>query len=145
MFDRKHLESLLKINGLESTSPEEEVRSVLLNAKFKEDAVETALVVLRENTQTKQTRVDGLHKVFRTDEALKPAEISKLLGVEIAMNNTVNVTNKTQNKLSILHTMLLWVLSLVIAMAAVLSYMYSYDMGVFRPENSYAAYENELK
>ena len=36
-------------------------------------------MVLRENTKTNQTRVDGLHKVFRSSEALNSEEISQLL------------------------------------------------------------------
>ena len=44
---------------------------MLISARFDNDEVNAALVVLRENTKTNETRVDGLHKVFRTDEGLQ--------------------------------------------------------------------------
>jgi hypothetical protein len=145
MFDKNHLESLLKINGIEKSAPDEEIRSVLLSARFKNDEVDTALMILRENTQTKQTRVEGLHKVFRTDSGLKPSEISDLLGIEVNIEDSVIVAKKKSLNLSLLQFVLLWVVSLVFAVIAVLLYMYSNDMGIFRAYPSYASYEQNTQ
>jgi hypothetical protein len=134
MFDIRHLESLLKINGIEKTSPDEQIRSVLLSARFKEDEVETALMVLRENVQTKQTKIDGLHKVFRSDGSLKPEEISQLLGIDVDIKHTVAVSErKSRHEFTLLQFIILWITSIILAVAGVLFFMYSHQMGVFHP------------
>jgi hypothetical protein len=141
MFDRKQLESLLKVNGIQKTSPDEEIRSVLISARFKDDEVDTALMILRENVQTKQTRVEGLHKVFRTDQSLKPSEISSLLGIEVDIKENIIVSKRRELRLTFLQFLLLWVVSILVAMAALMSYMYSNDMGFFHTQTSFASYD----
>lgn len=135
MIDPRHIEALLRINGLAKTAADEEIRSVLLSARFKEDEVETALMVLRENTLTKQTKVDGLHKVFRTDEALKPDEISRLLGIDVDIRETITVEERNKNRnFTFLQFVILWLTSIILAVSSVLFYMYSHQMGVFHPD-----------
>ena len=137
MIDVRQIESLLKVNGLAKTSADEEIRSVLLSARFKEEEVETALMVLRENTVTKQTKVDGLHKVFRTDQALRPDEISKLLGIDVDITEGVNVDNVGQsNGFSLLQFIFLWTASIALAVGSVLFYMYSHEIGLFHKTSS---------
>jgi len=145
MFDKNHLETLLKINGIHKSAPDDEIRSVLLSARFKDDEVDTALMILRENPLTKQTHVEGLHKVFRTDTGLKPSEISNLLGIEVNMDQNVITAKKKNLKLSFLQFVLLWLISLTLAVLAVLAYMYSNNMGVFRTYPSSVAYDKQTK
>lgn len=140
MIDKKHIESLLKINGIEKTAPDEVIRSVLLSARFKDDEVETALMVLRENVDTKQTKVDGLHKVFRTDQNLKPSEISELLGIDVNLTEQV-IVGATPKEYSVLQFILLWTTSLILAVTCILFYMYSHKIGVFHPEVNLVLYE----
>ena len=83
MIQREQIESILRINGVPENSPDEHIRAVLLSAKFHHDEVDTAIMVLRQNSKTATSKVDGLHKVFRSNETLKPEEISRLLGVEV--------------------------------------------------------------
>jgi hypothetical protein len=135
MIDPHHIESLLRINGLEKTAPDEQIRSVLLSARFKEDEVDTALMILRENTQTKQTRVDGLHKVFRTDEALRPDEISRLLGINVEIREPITPSPVSPNgSFTLVQFIVLWVASTILAVSAILFYMYSNQMGFFHEE-----------
>lgn len=139
MIDLHHIESLLSINGLAKTAPDEEIRSVLLSARFKEEEVDTALMVLRENIVTKQTKVDGLHKVFRTDQALRPDEISRLLGIDVDISDGISVDNVGQsNGFTLVQFIILWVASIALAVGAVFFYMYSHQMGVFHPASSVA-------
>lgn len=133
MISPQHIESLLKINGLEKTAPDEEIRSVLISARFKEDEVETALMVLRENTETKQTKVDGLHKVFRSDQVLNSSEISNLLGIDVTVKNIANVSVKKQ-RVTLFQTALFWLVSFSLAAVSVLFYMYAHQMGLFHPD-----------
>ena len=133
MIDPNHIESLLKVNGLHKSAPDEQIRSVLLSARFKADEVETALMVLRENINTKETKVDGLHKVFRTDQSLTSAEISKLLGINVDIDEIKGAEATQQNDMKAWHMMLLWVASLLLALGGIMMYMYSTQTGVFHP------------
>lgn len=132
MIKRDQIETILKINGVAPTSPDEQIRSVLLSARYSKDEVDTAMMVLRENTKTNKTRVDGLHKVFRTDEALAPEEISQLLGIDIDLSDRVAPTSKVRD-FSHLQYILVWVLSFMLALVGLLFYMYIYKVGVFHP------------
>ncbi len=137
MIDKKHVESILKINGLGSTAPDEQIRSVLLSARFNRDEVDAALMVLRENTVTNATRVDGLHKVFRTDEGLKANEISQLLGIEEQMTERVAVGINAR-RYTLFQVIILWFVSIIIATTAVMFYMYANQTGIFHPSTAMA-------
>lgn len=132
MTDKKQIESILRVNGLGVSAPDEEIRSVLLSASFDDDEVKAALVVLRENIVTNETRVDGLHKVFRTDTHLQPNEISKLLGIDILVGDALSKDEKKRH-LSHFDVVLLMLMSFLLAVAFILAYMYSHDIGIFHP------------
>ena len=130
MFDKKQIESILKVNGIASTAPDEEIRSILLSARFNNDEVQTALMVLRENVKTNKTHVDGLHKVFRTDQALQPAEISQLLGIDVDLETPLERQHSSQ-RYTLFQVFLLWTASILIATTAVMYYMHAQQMGLF--------------
>ena len=132
MISRDQIETLLKINGVSSSSPDEHIRSVLLSARYTKDEVDTAIMVLREDVKTKQTRVDGLHKVFRTNEALAPAEVSALLGIDVAIADTIEQRQKAR-QLSTLQIMIVWLMSVAVAVSGIMFYMYMQKVGVFHP------------
>ncbi len=132
MADRSHIESILKVNGLGKTAPDEEIRSVLLSARFNNDEVDTALMILRENTKTNETRVDGLHKVFRSDRVLQPSEISKLLGVDVNLREQI-YTQRGPKRFSTVELALLSTVSALLAVVCVLTYMYTQNIGWFHP------------
>lgn len=132
MFNKQHIESILKINGLAKTAPDEEIRSVLLSARFTNDEVQTAMMVLKENVKTNQTHVDGLHKVFRTDQGLQPAEISQLLGIDVSIRTPLEQRIMAR-RFTVLQVFLLWSTSILIAATAVMLYMYTHHVGFFHP------------
>lgn len=132
MTDKRHIESILKVNGIAPTAADEEIKSVLLSARFNEDEVDAALMVLRENVKTNETRVDGLHKVFRTDGGLRPAEISKLLGIDIELTDVDSVRTDLR-RFSLLELVLLSLASSLLAIVCLLMYMYSEGIGWFHP------------
>lgn len=133
MLKRNQIESILKINGVQPTSPDEQIRSVLLSARYSKDEVDTAIMVLRENIVTNKTRVDGLHKVFRSDEALSPEEISQLLGIEIDLSDRVAHRTEKTRDFSKLQYALVWILSFILAIVGLLFYMYVHNLGLFHP------------
>lgn len=137
MIDKTHIESLLKVNGLTPTSHDEEIRSVLLSARFNHDEVDAAVMILRENTTTNKTRVDGLHKVFRTDTALSSSEISSLLGIDVDLNHAISSGTRIRQITYFTQSILLFV-SIVFAILAMILYMYSLDIGIFHPSSAFA-------
>lgn len=130
MMNKNQIETILKINGASVSSPDEVIRSVLLSARYKKDEVDTAIMVLRENTKTNKTRVEGLHKIFRTDETLKPNEISQLLGIDVNINDKVEPKSKAR-EVNGFQFVLIWILSVVCAVAGILIYMYLHKVGIF--------------
>ena len=135
MMAREQIESILKINGVPPGSPDEQIRSVLLSARFSKDEVDTAIMVLRENIHSKKTRVEGLHKIFRTDDALRPEEISELLGIEVNVEQNVSPEEKNR-ELSKVQFMLVLIFSITLAIAGILFYMYLHKIGIFHPSST---------
>jgi hypothetical protein len=89
MVDKKHIEDFLKINGLSSSAEDEEIRSLLVSARWHEEDVEAALVVLRENSQTHAQRIDSVHKVFNSDTKIQPETLSSLLGIDVQVESVI--------------------------------------------------------
>lgn len=131
-MNRNQIRTLLKINGFGDTASDEEVRAVLLSANYSEDEVDNALVLLRESDLATSTRTDGLHKVFFSDDQLRPSEISGLLGVEVNLENPISRRSRN-NTMPLLHFILIWFISVVFAVSGILFYMYINQIGLFHP------------
>lgn len=140
MISREQIESLLKINGMSATAPDEHIRSVLLSARYNHDEVDTALMILREDLRTKQTRVDGIHKIFRSDETLQPKEISKLLGIEVDASKFAPA-EEMQHDYAFLQYVIVWFFSVVFAVTGILLYMYLNEVGFFYTASANVAAE----
>lgn len=132
MIERGQLESILKINGVNTKSPDDQIRSILLSARYSKDEVDMAIMILRENAVTKKTTVDGLHNVFRTNERLTSEQITQLLGIEVSITDPVE-RKRQRERAPVLQYMLLWMLSVAIALFGILSYMYVHQFGPFYP------------
>jgi len=137
MFDRKQLETFLRINGMTPFSKNEEIRSMLLSARWNKDDVDTALMILKENTVSKETTVDTVHKIFRSDERLTPAEVQALLGIEMDLPESDKLTY-TEERLAMERrsTRVAIVLALAIAFASVTYVMYKEKAGFFYQASS---------
>lgn len=139
MTNRNHIERILKLNGVSPTAKDEEIRSILLSARFNKDEVDTALVILRENLKTNENRVDGLHKVFRTDEALNAAEIYSLLGVDVNLDSKVKVkAGRDARSFSTLNQTILFFVAIILGFVGILLYMYVAHIGLFHPSSAFA-------
>ena len=131
-MQKADIEKILRINGVSPAAPDEEIRSVLLSARYKNEEVDTAIMVLKENVKTHQTRVDGLHKVFRSDEALNPTEISALLGIEVEVDDVIK--RRRQNKeMTMLQIIFVTVFATALALAGITFTMYINHVGPFHP------------
>ncbi|USN92089.1 MAG: hypothetical protein H6782_04410 [Candidatus Nomurabacteria bacterium] len=132
MINREHIETILKVNGVAPGSSNEIIRSVLLSARYSKDEADTAIMVLREDIKTRKTRVEGLHKVFRSNEALNSEEISKLLGIDADIDETIALRSQSR-ELPLVYQFIIWLLSVVVATSGILFYMYLNQMGIFHP------------
>lgn len=142
MLDRKHLERILKINGVSATAADEEIRAVLLSAHYRAEEVDMALMVLRENIETKATRVDSLHKLVRTDDSLSAKEISKLLGIEVAIPVLHRQRNQPQSTAGLMaQRLVIALLSTVIAIIGLGLAMYLLEFGVFHATAAITPYD----
>lgn len=134
MIKPSQIEKILKINGVSPSSPEDRIRSVLMSARFNKDEVDTAVMVLRENKTTKQVKVEGLHKVFRSDESLEPHEISALLGIEVDASSFYRPQKEPSTIVGVQYVTI-WVVSVIFAVITVLTTMYVNEVGPFHPSN----------
>jgi hypothetical protein len=132
MIDKNHIENILRANGIAPTAKDEEIRSLLLSAKWTENEVDTALMVLKENTTTKETHIDTLHKVFHSDQRLTPDEITTLLGIK-ATFSVENTQANTKSFSQSLNLVIAISLSLLIAITSVGYAMYKEQAGFFHP------------
>jgi len=132
MIDRTQLESFLQANGIKPTANDEEIRSVLVSAKWGEDDVSTAMSVLSENKVSYETHIDTFRKVFRTDEALTPQEISYLLGIDVNVSsNQITKQNRRKNTPLCVSPAIILIGAAIAAFAAIGHIMYSQKIGPF--------------
>lgn len=133
MFERSHIEKLLKVNGVVPPASDETIKSVLLSAQWHEDDVEAAIFVLKENNENHETHVDAIHKVFRSDDRLSPDVISSMLGLEFTVPAT-DVTlrrRRARGAMSASQMMTVAVSSLILSLIFVFAAMWYLEMGLF--------------
>lgn len=142
MIDRKQIETILRANGVAPTADDEQIRSILLSAKWDENKVDTALTVLKENTSSHQTHIDTLHKVFRSDETLSPQEISSLLGIDVKMPTYNQSKANSWKVLSVSESTVILFTSFFIAFVSIAYVMYSQEIGPFYEPTPYTQFDN---
>jgi hypothetical protein len=133
MLERSQLEQFLKINGVPVSARDEEIKSVLLQARWGEKDVETALLILRENIHSHETHVDSLQKVFQTDTALKPETITALLGIDMFVSKEQLDARgqKHTRSVTILEVLQIVFISVVLATLFIVGSMWYMQMGIF--------------
>ena len=132
MINPTQIKKILEVNGVSSDASDQNIRSVLLSARYNKDEVDTALLVLREDAQTKQVQVEGLHKVFRTNDTLSPKEISQLLGIEVDVSSFAE-TSTTNGAASRMQFFAVWFLSIAFAAIGMVLFMQMNQIGPFYP------------
>lgn len=128
------MEKVLRLNGVDSTATDEEIKSILLSAKWHQDDAELALMVLRENKDTHKERVDTLHKVFTSDQRLKPETISSLLGINVELDsNELESLREKKRHVSITQVLSIVAAAIIIALVSIVTFMWHNSMGFFFP------------
>lgn len=134
MIDRNHIERILRLNGLNPTAADEEIRSVLISAKWHKDDVETALTVLRENMTTHKSHVDTLQNVFLSDKRLSPEAIQSLLGITVeASSRELQSFRESRRHMSLWQAFSIMFYATVLALTFILVIMYVQHFGIFHP------------
>lgn len=137
MIDRKYIEKLLEMNGSSVTAPDDEIRSVLIEAKFHDDDVESAITVLRENVNTHKSRVEKVNNIFSSDKRLSPEAIHSLLGIDVAVDvGQLNSSKLRGLYLYYLQVVSIFVVAAVIAVLLIVAVMYYQQIGYFHPSFS---------
>ncbi len=134
-MNKKHIETILRTNGVDPSSPIGEIRSVLKSARYAEDEIDSAITILREEIDTsvvvKESGIsDGLNKLFRSHENLQPKEISELLGITVTLSETVEFEDDTSSFLKS-RPLLILMASFALATIGILSYMLIFKVGFF--------------
>lgn len=136
MIDKLGLETFLKVNGIPQTAKDEEIRSVLISARWNKNEVDTALMILKENIVSNETHVDTLHKVFNSDDRLSASEISALLGIDVQISSEdvgdLEVKRKRLDHLQVLITI---VLAVCIAVGVTVYLMHDQKVGYFTEQH----------
>jgi hypothetical protein len=134
MFERSQIEKLLSLNGVNMKASDDEIKSVLMSARWNKDDVEAAILILRENKFTHQTHVDSLHRVFRTDDRLRPETVSSLLGIEMKVSSRdINKNGEYRHgtPVPLAQIASIVVIALVVSVVFIMSAMWYLEMGIF--------------
>lgn len=132
MIEKRNIEAFLRINGIPPTAKDEEIRSVLISARWNKNEVDTALMVLKENIKNQTTHVDTLHKVFNSDNRLTSAEISSLLGIDVDITGSdVGDLAGQRAKVQRIQSIAIFILSISIAVGSLGYLMYKEKVGYF--------------
>lgn len=132
MFQKSDIETILKINGVSPTASREEIKVVLERASYSEQEIEAAFNLLQTNTTNFYKKTNELNKIFRTTEALKPAEISALLGIEVNVAS-VDTQYYKDREMNWLQTLVVTIMAVILAIGGIIGAMYFYEVGVFHP------------
>jgi len=132
MIEKKRIEDFLRANGVPASAPDEEIRSILLSASFDENEVNTALLILKENTISNETHIDALHKIFRSDNRLKPSEISSLLGISVNLSdNDIYYNTADKRRTTIINAFFISLFVVVFVFLGLFIMMYVDQVGPF--------------
>lgn len=131
MIDRAHIEKILKLNGLAPDSPDDEIKALLISAKWHERDVETALVVLREDSHQEKS-ISAVRQVLHSDEKIiSSTDLQSLLGMEVDVRSVPSVVFKTQSKAIRAQICSMVIVSVVIAGLSLLGMMWLFKIDIF--------------
>lgn len=138
MIDRDQVARILRLNGIDISAPSDEIKSILLSANWREDDVETALTVLREDPKDHKEHIETLHKIFRSDEKLNAETISGLLGIDLEVSSKeMDLRRKhARGELTAGLAIHILIVSLVLSSIFIFGSMWLLKVGVFHESTS---------
>lgn len=132
MLDKLTIKRILRTNGVKEDAPEEEVRDVLLAARWHEEDVDVAIAILNETYVEEQTADEQKADIIMGDKKLRPETISSLLGLETVVSMKQHHTSNSKFKSNTRQVVLIVLIgSVLITAVAVIAIMWHLDMGWF--------------
>lgn len=138
MYTKRHIEKILRINGLSLAASDEEIKSVLLYAKC-EDA-DSIIAALRDQRTDADRDLCGVQQprahcnVLLADERLRPETIKELLGIDVEVNFAdLELARARRQGVTTLQVIGILGWSLACAVAAMVGIMWYYQIGFFHP------------
>ncbi len=134
MMSQDKLITLLKINGVDKSAPDADIKAVLADAHYTKDEIDSALFVLKQKKEeTNEIRTDGLQKVFYTDNHLMPSEVSNLLGIDFDASHVFKPKKILTRTLTTGQMVSIILVATLIGVVAVMYYMFANGIGLFHP------------
>jgi hypothetical protein len=132
MYSKKDIETVLRINGVNPASPAETIAAVLKEAGYTGDQIQNSLLVLSGKSNGVEINNPAAQNLLRTEQPLKPKDISGLLGIDINISTIISAKNR-RKELTNKQVFLVVLMSIFIATIAVLASMYLNEVGLFHP------------
>jgi len=97
MPDRQFINQFLKINGISAESSDDDVKNALKRAKWSEEEIATALLILRGDVDDSGIVAVTKHEtaLYRPDIDLSSRNLSRLLGVDVVVDPALVRDHKT--------------------------------------------------
>jgi len=140
MFERHHLERILKINGVSHTASDAEFAAVLEHAHYRPDEVASAIKVLRGGSPPPMMQQSMTDKIMRSDSHLSPQEVTQWLGVEMKVEGTLPTGHRPRDGSLVLKYMIIGFLSCALAVGGVVLAMNLLQFGIFHPTAALVPY-----
>ncbi len=132
MLDRTQIEHFLQLNDISPTAPDEEIKSILISASWQEEDVNTAIMILREGPPGQEPRVDSFHRVFHSDDRLKPEAVSALLGIEMSVSSDdIALRRAAKRGLTAVEVVRLIGISVTLSALSIVFAMWYFEVGFF--------------
>lgn len=136
MIDKKHIEQFLHLNDLSAESSEEDIRTLLASARWHEDDITAALLVLNGSDAQPEEKNSSIHQLLNSDQKLKPETLSALLGIDVKVDSIITKHKTSLSQRYNSQIILIVLLSLLTSFSVLLFFMWFMEVGIF---HEYAA------
>lgn len=140
MPDRNFINNFLKINGVSADATDEQIGHTLKDARWTDDEIKTALVILRGDVDDSGIVAVTKHDaaLFRPDIDISSRQLSRLLGVDVIVDpSLIHNNHKKIARQSLVHNELaVWtiiiLLSIILALVIAWLLMFTMKAGPYR-------------
>ena len=85
MINKQQTEQILRLNGIEPDAPPEEIRTVLIRARWHKDDVDAAIAALNRAPDEITVEHNHSQQLTHSDASLAPETLNAVLGVDIEL------------------------------------------------------------
>lgn len=131
MINKSQTEQILRLNGLTSEATPEEVRTVLVRARWHKDDVEAAIEALHRKPDKVSVEHNPKTSIMNSDHRIAPETLNAVLGIDVELTQIRHKDIADQNwflKKQILSLVLITLLGSVLFLITV---MWQLKIGLF--------------